>query len=323
MRARFDLLALAVAWSGAIAWFSPGAFAAGPGDAPARPPALETARVVRGDLGAGFGATGTIEPQEIIDVGAQVDGRIVSFGSDSTGNGKTIDYNSRVEKGDVLAKIDDAVYVSRLNEARARLQVAQAKQALAEVKLQQASADFQRAKTMVKSAAISQEQLEAAKSAEQTAKSGVDVAAAEVAVQKAVLTHAEIELDHTTIRSPARGTIIDRRVNVGQTVSSRTDRAEAPSLFLIAADLKKLEIWTSVNEADIARVHEGQAAQFTIVAYPSKVFEGRVRQVRLNAQMTQNIVTYTVVVTVDNSNENLLPYMTANVRFATDKPAAP
>jgi HlyD family secretion protein len=320
MRARFDLFALAVAWSGAIAWFSPGAFAAGPGDAPARPPALETARVVRGDLAAGFGATGTIEPQEVVDVGAQVDGRIVSFGSDSTGKGKTIDYNSRVENGDVLAKIDDAIYVSRLNEARARLQVAQAKQALAEVKLQQASADFQRAQTMVKSAAISQEQLEAVKSAEQTAKAGMDVSAAEVAVQKAVLTQAEIELDHTTIHSPMRGTIIDRRVNVGQTVTSRLD---APSLFLIAADLKKLEIWTSVGEANIARVHPDQAVQFTMDAYPGKTFEGRVRQIRLNAQMTQNVVTYTVVVTVDNSDDKLLPYMTANVRFTREKPAVP
>jgi HlyD family secretion protein len=321
MRARFDLIALAVGCSGAIAISSVVAFAAGPGEP--RPPALAAAQGAQGDLAAGVSATGTIEPQEVIDVGAQVDGRIVSFGNDSSGKGKTIDYNSKVEKGDVLAKIDDAVYVSRLNEARARLQVAQAKQALAEAKLLQTAADYQRAQTMVKSAAISQAELEAAKSAEQTAKAGMDVAAAEVAVQKAVVVQAEIELDHTTIRSPARGTIIDRRVNVWQTVLSRTDRADLPSLFLIAADLKKLEIWVSVNEADIARIHEGQAAQFTIVAYPSKVFEGRVRQVRLNAQMTQNVVTYTVVVTVDNADEKLLPYMTANVRFLADKPAAP
>jgi HlyD family secretion protein len=323
MRARFDMFALAIACLATIAWFSAGAIAQERAQETARPAAIETAKAARGDLAAGVSATGTIEPQEVVDVGAQVDGRIVSFGNDSTGKGKTIDYNSKVEKGDVLAKIDDAIYVSRLNEARARLQVAQAKQALAETKLLQAAVDYLRAQTMVKSAAVSQAELEAAKSAEQTAKAGMDVAAAEVAVQKAVLMQAEIELDHTVVRSPVRGTIIDRRVNVGQAVSSRTDRAEAPSLFLIAADLKKLEIWASVNEADIARVHEGEAVQFTIVAYPSKVFEGRVRQVRLNAQMTQNVVTYTVVVTVNNSDEKLLPYMTANVRFATDKPAAP
>lgn len=320
MRARFYLFALVIGCSGAIAISSVVAFAAGPGDEPAKPRALEKERLASGDLAAGFSATGTIEPQEVVDAGAQVDGRIVSFGSDS--KGKPIDYNSKVEKGDVLAKIDDAVYVSRLNEARARLQVAQAKQTLAEVNLQRASADFQRAKTMVKSAAISQEQLEAAKSAEQTAKAGLDVAAAEVAVQKAVVVQAEIELDHTTIRSPVRGTIIDRRVNVGQTVS-RTDRTQSPSLFLIAADLKKLEIWTAVNEANIARVHPDQSVQFTVDAFPGKTFDGRVRQVRLNAQMTQNVVTYTVVVTVDNSDEQLLPYMTANVRFATDKPTTP
>jgi HlyD family secretion protein len=323
MRARFNMFALAIGCWGTTAWLSAGAIAQERAQEAARPAAIETAKAARGELAAGFSATGTIEPQEVMDVGAQVDGRIVSFGNDSTGNGKTIDYNSRVEKGDVLAKIDDAIYVSRLNEARARLQVAQAKQALAEAKLLQAAADYRRAQTMVKSASISQAELDTAKSAEQTAKAGMDVAAAEVAVQKAVLTQAEIALDHTTIRSPIQGTIIDRRVNVGQTVSSRTDRTDVPSLFLIAADLKKLEIWASVNEADIARVHEGQAAQFTIVAYPSKVFEGQVRQVRLNAQLTQNVVTYTVVVTVNSSDEKLLPYMTANVRFAADKPAAP
>ena len=173
---------------------------------------------------------------------------------------------------------------------------------------------------MLKSAAISHADLDKAKLAEQTAKAGLDVAAAEVAVRQAVVAQAKVELDHTTIRSPVRGTIIDRRVNVWQTVASRTD---SPSLFLIAADLKKLEIWTSVNEADIARVHPGQSAQFTIDAFPGKTFDGRVRQIRLNAQMTQNVVTYTVVVTVDNPDEKLLPYMTANVRFAADKPAAP
>ena len=141
----------------------------------------------------------------------------MSFGNDS--KGRTIDYNSKVEKGDVLAKIDDAVYVSRLNEARARLQVAQAKQTLAEAKLCQAAADFKRKEELVKSAAIPQADLEAVKSAEQTAKAALDVAVAEVAVQKAVVVQAEIELDHTTIRSPVRGTIIDRRVNVWQTVN--------------------------------------------------------------------------------------------------------
>jgi HlyD family secretion protein len=323
MRARFDMFALAIGCWGTIAWFSTGAIAQERAQETARPAAIETAKAPGGEFAAGFSATGTIEPQEVMDVGAQVDGRIVSFGNDSTGNGKTIDYNSRVEKGDVLAKIDDAIYVSRLNEARARLQVAQAKQALAEAKLLQAATDYRRAQTMVKSASISQAELDTAKSAEQAAKAGMDVAAAEVAVQKAVLTQAEIELDHTTIRSPIKGTIIDRRVNVGQAVSSRTDRTDVPSLFLIAADLKKLEIWASVNEADIARVHEGQAATFKVDAVPGKVFEGRVRQVRLNAQMTQNVVTYTVVVTVNNSDEKLLPYMTANVRFAADKPASP
>ena len=114
------------------------------------------------------------------------------------------------------------------------------------------------------------------------------------------------------IRSPVKGVIIDRRVNVGQTVVSSLN---APSLFLIAKNLKRLEIWTSVNEADIGRIAVGQPATFAVDAFPSEVFQGVVKQKRLNATMTQNVVTYTVVVGFDNADEKLLPYLTANVRF--------
>lgn len=123
---------------------------------------------------------------------------------------------------------------------------------------------------------------------------------------------AEINLDWTRIRSPVKGVIIDRRVNVGQTVVASLN---APSLFLIAKDLKHLQVWVSVNEADIGKIRKEQAVRFTVDAFPGEVFAGKVAQIRLNATMTQNVVAYTVVVTTDNPDGKLLPYLTANVQF--------
>src|SRR5262249_17996483 len=123
---------------------------------------------------------------------------------------------------------------------------------------------------------------------------------------------AEMNLGYTEIKAPAAGVIIDRRVNAGQTV---TPSFNAPSLFLIAKDLKRLQVWASVNEADIGQVHEGQLVTFRVPACPGQVFEGVADKIRLNAATAQNAVTYTVVVTVDNAAGKLLPHMTADVRF--------
>ena len=140
------------------------------------------------------------------------------------------------------------------------------------------------------------------------------IAEAEIMQAKAAVEMAQLNLEYTKIISPVDGVVIDRRVNVGQIVVAGLN---APSLFLIARDLKKLEIWASVNEADIAQVQVGQNAQFTVAALPERTFQAKVSQVRLNAQMTQNVVTYTVVVSVDNPDGKLLPYMTADVQFET------
>ena len=123
---------------------------------------------------------------------------------------------------------------------------------------------------------------------------------------------AQRNLSYCTIKSPVKGVIIDRRVNIGQTVVSSLN---APSLFLIAKDLKRMEVWVSVNEADIGNIHQGQPVSFTVDAYPNEIFHGEVGKVRLNATMTQNVVTYTVEVITDNSSGKLLPYLTANVLF--------
>ena len=133
---------------------------------------------------------------------------------------------------------------------------------------------------------------------------------------KASVKTAQINLGYCTIKSPVRGTIIDRRVNIGQTVMAALN---APSLFLIAKDLTKMQVWASVNEADIGRIRLNMPVRFTVDAHGGQTFYGKVAQIRMNAQMTQNVVTYTVIVTTDNSDGKLLPYLTANVQFEVDK----
>ncbi len=283
-----------------------------------------TSEVKRGDLTATIGATGTVEPEEVVDVGAQVAGKINSFGVDK--NGKEVDYGSVVEEGTVLAQIDDSLYAAEAAQASAQLIQAKAsvQRAIADLdqlkaKLFQAQRDWERAQRLGPSEALAQSSFDAYKSGYEAAKANVEVgeaaieqAKASVSQAEAVLQRAQRNLGYCTIKSPVKGVIIDRRVNIGQTVVSSLN---APSLFLIAKDLKRMEVWVSVNEADIGNIHEGQAVNFTVDAYPNEVFQGKVGKVRLNATMTQNVVTYTVEVITDNSSGKLLPYLTANALF--------
>jgi HlyD family secretion protein len=283
-----------------------------------------TTEVKRGDLMATIGATGTIEPEEVVDVGAQVAGKINSFGTDK--NGEEIDYGSVVEEGTILAQIDDSLYTADVAQTTAQLLQAKAgvQRAVADLeqmkaKLYQAQRDWERAQKLGPSEALAQSSFDAYKSAYETAKANVDVGEASIAQAKAAVSQAEAvlqraqrNLGYCTIKSPVKGVIIDRRVNIGQTVVASLN---APSLFLIAKDLKRMEVWVSVNEADIGNIHEGQAVSFTVDAYPGEVFHGVVGKVRLNATMTQNVVTYTVEVITDNSSGKLLPYLTANALF--------
>ncbi len=286
--------------------------------------AFRTVPVKRGDLLATISATGTVEPEEVIDIGAQVAGKIIAFGKDK--KGKAIDYGSVVEAGTVLARIDDALYAAdkasaeaQLGQSKAALQRAEADLGQLKAKLYQAQRDWARAQKLGPSDALSQADYDAAQSAYETAKANLEVGkAAIVQAQKTVkqseaaLKRAQQNLDYCTIVSPVKGVIIDRRVNIGQTVVSSLS---APSLFLIAKDLNRLQVWVSVNEADIGYIHSGQPVTFTVDAQPGEVFPGEVGKVRLNANMTQNVVTYTVEVNTDNSSGKLLPYLTANVKF--------
>jgi HlyD family secretion protein len=284
--------------------------------------AYRTAPVKRGDLLISISATGTVEPEEVIDVGAQIAGQIMSFGKDA--GGRSVDYGSVVEAGTVLAKIDDSLYAADAAQAEAQVQSGRAALQRAEsdlgqlrAKLQQAERDWRRAQKLGPSEALAEASFDAYKSAYESAAANLAVGQAAILQAKAGLAQAEAlrrraqrNLSYCTITSPVKGVIIDRRVNIGQTVVASLN---APSLFLIAKDLKRMQVWVAVNEADIGKIQPGQPVTFTVDAFPGETFRGEVGKVRLNASMTQNVVTYTVEIVTDNSNGRLLPYLTANV----------
>jgi HlyD family secretion protein len=271
----------------------------------------------RGDIGSTINTTGTIEPEEVVDVGAQVAGRIESFGSDPGDPSKTVGYGSRVEQGTVLARLDSALFQARLDQARGRVVKAEADIEQAQAKLRQADRELERCRKLKArgTVVIAAQEYDAAVANFESAQATLAVSQGELAVAKADLEEATVNLGYTTIRSPVKGVILDRRINVGQIVVASLN---TPSLFLIAKDLSRLEIWSSVNETDIGSIHVGQKVHFTVSSLPRETFEGKVSQIRLNASMTQNIVTYTVVITVDNSRGRLLPYLTARLQFEVE-----
>lgn len=330
-----------------------------------------TTKVTRGNLKATIGATGTLEPIQTIDVGAQVNGPIIKFGddprkivigTDSKGNPiyKSIDWSSPVHPGTVLAEIDPAVYQSQVDNAKANLDQARAAQdsAAAEVdvakanlnkskvallqmnaQLNQSQRDWMRAQRLHPSGAVADLDFDTSQATYLTNKSALAVGEATVAQNQAALTdsiaavakakaavvaaqaglnQAIVNLGYCTIKSPVEGVIIDRRVNIGQTVVSSLS---ASSLFLLATDLRHLQAWASVNEADVGNIHSGQAVTFTVDAFPGRTFNGTVApdQPRLNASMNQNVVTYTVAIDTDNADLGLKPYMTTNLSFVVDQ----
>jgi HlyD family secretion protein len=300
--------------------------------------------VGRGRLVATVGATGTLQPREVVDVGAQVAGRIVSIGKDPYTQSGIVDWGSEVQgpefdkdgkevkPGSLLAQIDDSLYLAQRNSAQAALQAAKAavEAAEADVKvktasLSQATADWGRAQKLFPQAGIAQAEYDQFKAAFEAttanlavSKANLGTSRAQVAVAEANLKTAQTNLDYTRITAPVTGTVIDRRVNVGQTVVASLS---APSLFLIAKDLTQMEVWATVNEVDIGKIQAGAPADFTVDSNPSRVYHGQVvRQgkklpLRLNANMTQNVVTYTVAVSVNNDDLALYPYQTANLSF--------
>ncbi|MBQ7721383.1 MAG: efflux RND transporter periplasmic adaptor subunit [Kiritimatiellae bacterium] len=287
-------------------------------------PTLATA--TKGSVVQTVSATGTIEPEEIVDIGAQVSGKILHFGKGL--GGEELDYCSIVTNGMLLAKIDDVTYVADLNVARAQLKrseasviVSQATLRDAEVRLEKAKRDWERAQRLGVGLVLSQTEYDDAKTDFDTAEVAVSMAKAQlmqaeagVVEAQAGVEKAERNLSYCDIVSSVDGVVIDRRVNVGQTVVSSMS---ASSLFLVASDLKKVQIWVAVNEADIGSIKEGGGVTFTVDTFPGRTFRGVVRRIRLNATITSNVVTYTVEIDTDNSDGALLPFLTANVLFET------
>lgn len=287
-----------------------------------------TQKVKTGAMRRTISATGTVEPEELVNVGAQIGGMITTFGKDA--DGKTVDYGSRVTAGSLLAKIDDTLYRAECEAAQANCLQAEASIGSSEANLQQAraklelaAANWERAQKLSPQGIMSKSESDSAfseyssaKAAEALAEANVKQAKAQLAAATAALSKAKRNIEYCTIASPVDGVIIDRRVNIGQTVNASMN---APSLFLIARDLKRMQVWVSVNEADIGEIRPGGKVEFTVDAFHGRVFKGTILKTRLNATMSQNVVTYVVEIETDNSDGTLLPYLTANVKFILDE----
>ncbi len=278
---------------------------------------FRTVRLTRGDLLATINATGTLEPEEVVDVGAQVAGEIQSFGNDPVDPNKPITYGSLVEQGTILARLDDKLVVARVNQCKANVAKAEADVEVSQVKLRHTRKELDRAQKLKNSrGAISPQEFDTIAADADTARAALSVARGSLELARASLDEASVNLGYTTIKSPVKGVIVDRRVNIGQTVVASLN---APSLFLIAKDLSRMQIWASVNETDVGQIHPGQEVKFTVAAFPKDTFRGKVEKIRLNASMSQSVVTYTVVVEVDNAGGKLLPYLTARLQFEVEE----
>jgi HlyD family secretion protein len=264
-------------------------------------------KVTRGDIIETVTATGTVNAVTTVLVGTQVSGTIKDI---------FVDYNSPVKKNQLIALIDPAPFEAQVEQAKANLLSAKANLLKAETTLIDARRTFERYKELFEKNLIAQSDLDTAETNYEIAKSQVNAAQAQIAQTEATLRYHETNLRYTKIISPVNGIVISRNVDVGQTVAASF---QTPTLFTIAQDLTKMQIDTNVDEADIGKIKEGQDVEFTVDAYPDVVFKGKVSQVR-NAPITvQNVVTYDVVIKVDNPDLKLKPGMTANVSIIIEK----
>lgn len=267
----------------------------------------ETEPVSRGDIVQSVSATGTVNPVTTVLVGTQVSGKIKALHAD---------YNSVVKKGDLIAEIDPALFQAAVDQAKANLDNAKATLAKNQATLVDAQRTRDRYKDLLARHLVSQSDLDTSETAYLTAKATVDSSVTQIAQTQAALNQAQTNLFYTRILSPVDGTVISRNVDVGQTVAATF---QTPTLFTIAVDLTKMQIDTSVDEADIGTIKEGEDADFTVDAFPEDTFHGTVFQVRNAATVVQNVVTYDVVVKVSNPDLKLRPGMTANVDIITSR----
>ncbi len=262
-------------------------------------PKYRTEKVTRGDIEAVVTASGTLNPVIKVEVGSQVSGRIEKI---------YVDFNSRVKKGDILAELDQAPLIERVKQNEANYKNALASLERAKISLEIAQKRYERALSLYEKNLISSEEKEQAEANYLQAKSDLIAQQARVEQAKSQLEASKVDLTYAIIRSPIDGVVISRNVNVGQTVAASF---QAPKLFEIANDLTKMEVECLVDEADVGKVKEGQKVRFTVEAYQNETFNGIVRQVRYSPQTVQNVVSYSVIIDVDNSSLKLLPGMTA------------
>ncbi len=266
---------------------------------------FKTARVERGDIVSTVSATGNLAAVVTVQVGTQVSGTIQKL---------FVDFNSPVKRGQTIAQIDPALFNAQVEQSRGNYINAQAGLQKAKADLIDAKRTLERNRQLVKDGIIAQSDFDAADTKYAEAVAGVKAAEGSVAQNRGAYSQAQTNLKYSIIKSPVDGTVVSRNVDVGQTVAASF---QTPTLFTIAQDLTKMEIDTSVDEADISRVREGQPVTFTVDSYPERRFQGKVTQIRNSPVITQNVVTYVVVVGVDNKDLNLKPGMTANVSLET------
>jgi HlyD family secretion protein len=274
-----------------------------------KPPAtyeLRTERVEMGDVAAAVTASGKLNAVSVVEVGTQVSGTILEI---------LVDYNSSVKEGQLIARLDPSVLRSQLLEARAGLDVAEAGVGSAGASLVDSERKLKRNQELFARKLISRSELEDSETNVLLRQAQLQEAKARVTQAKAFAERARTNLDYAQITSPVDGVVVSRQVNVGQTVAASF---QTPTLFSIAGDLTRMQIDASVDEADIGRVAEGQDVGFHVDAFPEELFSGEVVQVRIAPSTTDNVVTYTVVIHVDNSDLRLKPGMTANVSIKTD-----
>jgi HlyD family secretion protein len=292
-----------VVWVAVIAAFSGGGYGIYRWRESAKPAAVTytTAKVEKRRIVGRVTATGTLQATVTVQVGTQVSGRLAKI---------LVDYNSPVKKGQLVAKIDPQIFQAAAAQANANHASARAGLVRAEAQAKDAELQLARAKALHAQQLASTAELQVAETAFATAAANVDVAKAAIEQARAAQSQAQINLAYTDITSPIDGVVISRSVDVGQTVAASL---QAPTLFTIAEDLKKMQVNTNVSEGDIGRLAEGMAAYFTVDAFPGHRFRGKVSQIRNAPQTVQNVVTYDAVIDVDNSELKLRPGMTANV----------
>jgi HlyD family secretion protein len=261
----------------------------------------KTEAVGKGDIEALVVTSGTLNPIETVDIGAQVSGKIEKLSAD---------FNSVVTKGQIVAELDQEPLKLKIEQNEANYKSRLASLERSKVQLQTAEKAFERAKSLFAKELISIEEMDAAEAAYLNAKSDVTSSEASLAQAKSTLDLSRVDLGYAVIRAPVDGVVITRKVNIGQTIQSSY---QAPVLFQVATDLTKMKVECSVDESDIGKVKEGQKVRFTVEAYPNESFNGIVQQVRFSPETVQNVVTYTTIVNVDNPDKKLLPGMTATV----------